>query len=63
MKHRVNLSRYESIWGCINIRNGNNYVIIYNIEKNVYSLHKDSACGYKKICSAKDPLLLLKKCK
>ena len=64
LKHKIKLSDYENIWANINIRNTNFYIIVYNAKNNIYSLHKNSFInGYVKIYSAKDPSLLLKKCK
>ena len=62
LKHRIKLSDYEKVWGTINVRNTNFYIIVHNVKKDIYSLHKDSINGYIKICSAKDPTLLLKHC-
>ena len=63
-RNKIELTPYEKIWGNINIRDTNFYVIVYNAKKNIYSLHKNSfISGYTKIDSAKDPSMLLKKCK
>ena len=63
MKHKIKIKDYEKIWGRINSRNTNFYIIVHNVQNNTYTLHKDDINGFVKISSATDPFLLLKKCK
>lgn len=56
----LHLKSSESIWAKIQNRNKENFYIIYDLIKNIYTLKKKGEWGYFDIASSNDPVTLLK---
>lgn len=55
------LPRHESVWGKINTRTGNNYVITFSVKDNLYRIYCMKSGEYQFLDKSSDAIKLLQK--